>query len=190
MLQKMQESFLVRHSCRQAFKDFGWCVFFAYSDSDAGEIGTIYQAVGWEFIGEGLGRPAKSYHTDYESPDGKMIVSSYKLNHDKKRTFVRSLGWDESKGPMRPYLESLGWKPIKRYGKKKWAWFERAKNGQHLNRLVVTSLCHIRKEITDCLAVSKPITKHVHHKIKRTLSMTVPKETQLTPAAQDALRLE
>jgi hypothetical protein len=117
-------SFLVRHACRQAFKDFGWCVFFAYSDSDAGEIGTVYQAVGWHFIGEGLGRPSGSYHTDYQSPDGKMTVSSYKLNHDKKRTFVRSLGWDESKGPMRPYLESLGWKPLKRYGKKKWVWFE------------------------------------------------------------------
>jgi hypothetical protein len=121
---KNAASFLIRHACRLAFKDFGWCVFFAYSDSDAGEIGTVYQASNWYFIGEGLGRPVKSYHTDYESPDGKVIVSSYKLNHDKRRTFVRSLGWDASKGPMRPYIESLGWKPIKRYGKKKWAWFE------------------------------------------------------------------
>lgn len=64
---KNAASFLTRHACRQAFKDFGWCVFFAYSDSDAGEIGTIYQSVGWDFIGQGLGRPSGSYHTDYHS---------------------------------------------------------------------------------------------------------------------------
>jgi hypothetical protein len=33
------------------------------------------------------------------------------------------------------------------------------------------------------------ITKQVHHLRKKQLQMTVPKVTQLTPAAQDALRL-
>jgi len=105
---KNAASFLIRHACRKVFKEFGWCVFFAYSDSDAGEIGTVYQASNWPFVGEGLERPAHSYHTDYESPDGSVVVSSYKLNHDKQRRFARSLGWDESKGPMRPSMESDG----------------------------------------------------------------------------------
>lgn len=133
---KNAASFLIRQACRLAFKEFGWCIFFAYSDTDAGEIGTVYQASNWHYIGEGLGRPAKSYHTDYESPDGKTLVSSYKLNHDKERTFMRSLGWNEARGPMRPYLESLGWKPIRSLGKKKWVWFEGPKKSElkHLCR--------------------------------------------------------
>ena len=126
---KNAASFLIRHACRLAFEDFGWCIFFAYSDPDAGEIGTVYQASNWFYIGEGCGRPCGSYHADYESPDKETIVSSYKLNHDKERKFMRSLGWSKEKGPMRPYLESLGWRPIKSLGKKKWVWFEGDRKG-------------------------------------------------------------
>lgn len=48
-------SFLVRHACRLAHKDFGYEIFFAYSDPEAGEIGTIYQAVGWKCLGQARG---------------------------------------------------------------------------------------------------------------------------------------
>lgn len=41
----------------QANKDHGWKAFYAYSDEEAGEIGTIYQASNWLYIGQGVGRP-------------------------------------------------------------------------------------------------------------------------------------
>jgi len=122
---KNAASFFTRHACRQAYKDFGWQIFFAYSDTHAAsEMGTIYQACNWLYVGEDLGRTAGSFHVDYESPDGQ-IVTSYKLNHQgSEKKFMRSLGWTPEDGQMRPWLVAHGWKPIKRYGKKKWVWFE------------------------------------------------------------------
>jgi hypothetical protein len=122
---KNAASVLTRYACYQAHRDFGWQVFFAYSDRDAAEIGTIYQACNWWYIGEDLGRPAGSFHMDYLSPDGAQIITSYKLNHQgKEKSFMKSLGWTPEDGAMRPWLISKGWSQIKRYGKKKWLWFE------------------------------------------------------------------
>ena len=36
---KNAASFLVRWACKQACREFGWYIFYAYSDSDAGEVG-------------------------------------------------------------------------------------------------------------------------------------------------------
>jgi hypothetical protein len=121
---KNAASFLVRWACHQAYRDFGWQVFFAYSDADAGEIGTIYQAVGWHYHGSGLGRGEESFHVDWKSPDSTRTKTSNVLNHDTEKLFFRSLGWDETKGDPHRYLVFLGWTPIRRPGKKKWVWFE------------------------------------------------------------------
>ena len=112
-------SFFTRNTCRQAFKDFGWEVFFAYSDvDDAGEVGTIYQACGWYYIGQDT-----SHHYDYEK-DGRRITS-YELNHQRKtRKTMKSLGWTPEAGEMRPWLRAHGWKQITRNPKHKWVWFE------------------------------------------------------------------
>src|SRR5580692_9420371 len=48
---KNAASYLIRNACRLAYQDFGWEIFFAYSDPDAGEIGTVYQAANWRYIG-------------------------------------------------------------------------------------------------------------------------------------------
>ena len=40
----------------RASADHGWKIFFAYSDQEAGEIGTVYQAANWLYIGQGPGR--------------------------------------------------------------------------------------------------------------------------------------
>jgi hypothetical protein len=119
-------SFLTRWACNQAHKDCGWEIFFAYSDTqDASEMGTIYQACNWWYVGQDLGRPEGSFHVDYQSSDGSQILTSYKLNHQgSEKSFMRSLGWTPEDGAMRPWLVSQGWVPIRRYGKKKWLWFE------------------------------------------------------------------
>jgi hypothetical protein len=117
---KNAASFLIRNACRQSHKDFGWRVFFAYSDHEAGEIGTVYQAADWEFIGDNF-RKGK-YHTDYVSRDGKRTMSSYAKNH---------------KGISRAQLIADGWKPIIRWNKKKYIWFE----GTPTERATLKSMC-------------------------------------------------
>ena len=100
---------------------------------DAGEMGTIYQACNWWYIGAGLGRADNSFHMDYVR-DGSQITS-YKLNHQgTDKTFMKSLGWTPEEGAMRPWLISKGWTQIKRYGKKKWLWFE-GKDKERLKEL-------------------------------------------------------
>jgi hypothetical protein len=131
-------SFFTSRTCKQAYKDFGCQIFFAYSDTaGASEIGTIYSACNWNFIGEDVGKAQASFHVDFISPDGTKRVSSYKLNHDTDRKFLRSLGWDETKGPMRPYLKRLGWTPKIVHGKKKWVWFE----GSRAEKAYLKSAC-------------------------------------------------
>jgi len=123
-------SFFTSQTCEKAHADFGWSIFFGYSDSAAGEIGQIYKSCNWVCLGQGPGKPEGSFHTDFQSPDGSRIVTSYDLNHDKKKKLASSLGWDESKGPVRQYLRRSGWKPIRRAAKTKFVWFEGPDRGK------------------------------------------------------------
>lgn len=134
---KNAASYLVPRACRQGWLDFGWQIFFAYSDADAGEIGQIYQAVNWSYLGEGIGRVEGSFHVDWISPDGTRTVTSNVLNHDRQKKFFRSVGWDKKSGDPREYIAYLGWKPVRRPGKKKWVWFE----GTSAQRTELKSLC-------------------------------------------------
>jgi hypothetical protein len=49
-------SFLISRACRRAHDDFGWVVFYAYSDRMAGEVGVVYQSCNWRYVGVGVGR--------------------------------------------------------------------------------------------------------------------------------------
>ncbi len=51
-------SFLIAKACRQAAEQFGWRIFFAYADWQAGEYGAVYQAANWLYLGAGTGRSA------------------------------------------------------------------------------------------------------------------------------------
>jgi hypothetical protein len=53
-------SFLISRALKLATADFGWEVFFAYSDPEAAEIGTVYQATNWLYFGHGPGRKSKN----------------------------------------------------------------------------------------------------------------------------------
>ena len=70
---KMTASWFLPRVLEMASADHGWRVFFAYSDPEAGEIGTVYQAARWHYIGEGVGRSSgrtrpKFRHVDW-APD-------------------------------------------------------------------------------------------------------------------------
>lgn len=131
---KNAASFFIRQTCRQANADFGWEIFFAYSDHQAGEIGTVYQATNWLYFGKGLGRgdgKGKGHHYNYESPDGKRWLKSYTLNHKQGKKILKSMGWNDTRDengkflyPMRLFLRNNGWKEHKEADKGKWVWFE------------------------------------------------------------------
>jgi len=49
-------SFLISRACKLAATEFGWRIFCANADPTAGEIGTVYQAANWLYLGVGVGR--------------------------------------------------------------------------------------------------------------------------------------
>jgi hypothetical protein len=49
-------SFLISRACKLAAAQFGWRIFYAYTDPRAGEIGVVYQAANWLYLGVGVGR--------------------------------------------------------------------------------------------------------------------------------------
>lgn len=61
-------SYLISHACREMAKK-GKCVFVAYSDERAGEIGTVYQASSWLYTGK------TATPTMYRAPDGTLADS-------------------------------------------------------------------------------------------------------------------
>ena len=62
-------SFLVSQACKWMARHTQYRIFFAYSDQEAGEVGTIYQACNWIYQGISPGRHDKSRPviTDWET---------------------------------------------------------------------------------------------------------------------------
>lgn len=109
-------SFLVAKSCRKAYEEKGYNVFYAYSDSEAGEIGTIYQACNWIYIGVSPGRQSK-YRYKYRNVFTGEVLSSRTM-----RSRVVRLK-DRGEPP-----EDGVWEKIKDLGKGKYVWFEGSKS--------------------------------------------------------------
>jgi hypothetical protein len=111
-------SFLIRHACRVAHRKFRWEVFFAYSDEQAGEIGTVYQSASWRYIG----KVKQGIKTSFTSPDGKTTFGSYHFNKNAETKFYR-LGWDGIEGKY-AFLRRLGFTEHREAVKGKYVWFE------------------------------------------------------------------
>lgn len=80
-------SWFIPRVCSQAARDHGWRIFFAYGDPEAGEIGTIYQAANWLYIGQtpdrlrgGKPRPRESFRK-FDWPEGKWISDRAFFSH-------------------------------------------------------------------------------------------------------------
>jgi len=115
-------SYLISRACKQAANDYGWKIFYAYSDREAGEIGTVYQACNWIYLGQGAGRPGNSWRFFYTSPDGKGYNSrSYRAY--KKR---KGLEWKD--------MELLGWLRRRQYDRGKYVLFVGSKTEKKLLR--------------------------------------------------------
>ena len=104
---KGSNSKLVSWACKLMAKDTHCKIVIAYSDTDAGEIGTIYQACNWIYIGKG------SSTRQWIAPNGRIF--DQKLPYDLKRkqggtraqftSALRAAGWEEqSSNPKHRYV--------------------------------------------------------------------------------------
>lgn len=109
-------TFLISRACKIAARDFGWRIFFAYADDRASELGTVYQAANWLYLGMGAG-----YSRHYNYHKGTRTITSYQINHGGAK-FMQTLGWKS--GPKRPWLRAHGWKQTIEHGKHKYVHFE------------------------------------------------------------------
>lgn len=100
----------------------GFEVFYAYSDVSAGEIGTVYQACNWHYIGQGVGRPTREGgearpREMFIPPDGGKALTSRALRHRKL---------------TKKQVLADGWRCFTVPAKHKYIWFE----GRNKKRLI------------------------------------------------------
>lgn len=109
-------SFLVSGACRKAYQDKKYNVFYAYSDSEAGEIGTIYQACNWTYLGVAPGRASK-YRHKYKHKESGEFVSSRSMRLRAKKAGMTLADFTRE-----------DWERVKDLGKGKYCWFEGSKS--------------------------------------------------------------
>lgn len=101
---------LVSLTCKLLGKSSDVKLIIAYADSDAGEIGTIYQACGWSYIGHG------SSTSQFIAPNGRIYdqrnISHWSKNHEipwtQQRDTLLKAGWKEqSSNPKHRYVQLI-----------------------------------------------------------------------------------
>jgi hypothetical protein len=118
-------SYLITHACKSAYRDYGWGAFYAYSDVAAGEIGTVYQAAGWTYLGQGAGRVRQDGtkcnrelrgRYDYIDPQNRRHTSR------RMRAMLKRIGYTD--GHLGHWFEThgapSGWRRERQYEKHKY----------------------------------------------------------------------
>jgi hypothetical protein len=84
---------LVMYAIKQSVKNTQRRVFFAYSDAEAGEIGTIYQACNFTYLGHIFGSKV-----NYKLPNGKVVSSRYFRKTSTLKRYAKEIGitWEPS----------------------------------------------------------------------------------------------
>jgi hypothetical protein len=117
---KNAASFLIRHAVQAAHMDLGWKIYYSYADEEAGEIGTVYQASNWHYIGKGPGCVNEAGDR-YRTPAG-AIVRSRALNDARLSKADAILA---------------GWEVQRAERKHKYVWFE----GSRAERRALLKAC-------------------------------------------------
>lgn len=90
-------SFLIGRALRQLKQHSPYKVVIAYADPDAGEIGTLYQATNWDYIGltQGSSFRLKAPDRDYSFDSASIIVQAQKRGLRWKEVYEEYLanGW-------------------------------------------------------------------------------------------------
>ena len=106
-------SFLISRSVSLAARANEWRIFYAYADPQAGEIGTVYQACNWLYIGQGVGRGHRhQLRQDWMIPEeGNRIIASRSLRARRPKVTISD-------------ARERGWIPVYRHPKHKYVHFE------------------------------------------------------------------
>ena len=129
-------SWFIPKACAMAARDRGWNIFYAYADEAAGEIGTVYQACSWLYLGQTPDRRIggwardRDYFRHRDWPLGKLISD---------RTF-----FSRYRLSMRD-VERGEWERVIKPAKHKYVWIE-ARRGE-------------RRELIKLLPPSQPYPK-------------------------------
>jgi len=108
---------LIAWTCRLlAIRRPGVRAVIAYSDLDAGEIGTVYQACGWIYVGK------TNRVEQFVSPSGRVYDRRFMTANAKKR--------DISCGAMRQILSDRGW--IEQLGSSKHKYVKVLRKNDHV----------------------------------------------------------
>lgn len=100
---------LVSWTCKLLARETSAKLIIAYSDTDAGEVGTIYQACNWVYVGKGAST------NQWVSPNGRIFDQKYpsdlrrkdgnRLARSKYTQALRNDGWKEQKSnPKHRYV--------------------------------------------------------------------------------------
>lgn len=101
---------LVSWACKLLHKTTGVKLVIAYSDTDAGEIGTIYQACNWDYIGLG------TRNKQWIAPNGRVYDWKHQRNLARSRNttgvkvaeVLRGKGWSQQlSSPKHRYVYIL-----------------------------------------------------------------------------------
>jgi hypothetical protein len=106
-------SWFIPRAVRLAAQQHGWHTFIAYADPEAGELGTVYQAAGWLYVGQTphrlIGGKPRSREYFRLFGDGPWITE----RAFRKRGFVLAdmdlLGWERRyRAPKHKYVHVEG----------------------------------------------------------------------------------
>jgi hypothetical protein len=81
---------LIMFGCRWLAKNTEKKIFVAYSDPEASEIGTIYQACNFDYLGSGYGAGFKYKHTTYK--DGKFFSAQTLRRTSTLKGYLKTMG--------------------------------------------------------------------------------------------------
>jgi hypothetical protein len=96
-------SFLISRAIKLAAEEHDWRIFYAYADPEAGEVGTIYQALNW------LRLPNTRSVENLKLPDGKSISERSLRLRGTTRQDVIDFGADVIvRSPKRKYVTFAG----------------------------------------------------------------------------------
>jgi hypothetical protein len=143
----MGNSRLISLSCRRIAKDTQAKLAIAYADTDAGEIGTVYQASNWVYIGKG------SSTFQWISPNGRIMDQKLASNLAKRSGGLRS-NWVKA-------LKDAGWREQESNPKHRYV-YVLDKSDKALVKLIEQKRCEYPKRNTQHFAgEAKEIAHHV-----------------------------
>jgi len=87
---------LIMFSCKWMKNNTSKRIFVAYSDPEADEIGTVYQACNFDYLGNNFGDII-----NYKLPNGKIVNSRYFTRTSSMKRWAKELGIEWSKDWLR-----------------------------------------------------------------------------------------